>query len=256
MLFCQCKRHYTTGSLCKQKCVVKIISNGKAASNGLMLDRMEVDGMDEKDKSVWDTADDIGMLYGFDQAGEPGSGEECDAVSIEDSFVLSMRNKGYVDLDYMSAVTGVAEKNITDRLSGKAIWVDPDRFEKSGDVAVSWVSRQQLLRGNLYKKLESARILLKKVREMEDTVILLQEELPDMVSGQDIHINLGSSWVPPHYIEQFIGELLEMIVDPDVKYDDFRGVWTINNAYSISYVNNNFTYGTDRMSALSIIKRC
>ena len=220
-----------------------------------MLDRMEVDGMDVKDKSVWDTAEDIGMLYGFDQAGDPGSGEECDAVSIEDSFVLSMRNKGYVDLDYMSAVTGVAEKNITDRLSGKAIWVDPDRFEKSGDVSVSWVSRQQLLRGNLYKKLESARILLKKVREMEDTVILLQEELPDMVSGQDIHINLGSSWVPPHYIEQFIGELLEMIVDPDVKYDDFRGVWTINNAYSISYVNNNFAYGTDRMSALSIIKK-
>ena len=65
-------------------------------------------------------------------------------------------------------------------------------------------------------------MLLKSVKEMEDTVILLQKELPDMVSGQDIHINLGSSWVPPRYIERFIGELLGMIVDPDVKYDDFR----------------------------------
>lgn len=99
-------------------------------------------------------------------------------------------------------------------------------------------------------------MLLKSVKEMEDTVILLQKELPDMVSGQDIHINLGSSWVPPRYIERFIGELLGMIVDPDVKYDDFRGVWTIEKSYAISYVNNNFTYGTDRMSALSIIKRC
>lgn len=218
-----------------------------------MFNRMEVDDMDKE--NVWDTAEDMGMLYEFDQTGEPETGEADGVVSIEDSFVMSMRNKGYVDLDYMSAVTGASEKNITDRLSGKAIWVDPDRYKTSKDTSVSWVSRQQLLRGNLYKKLESARMLLKSVKEMEDTVILLQKELPDMVSGQDIHINLGSSWVPPRYIERFIGELLGMIVDPDVKYDDFRGVWTIEKSYAISYVNNNFTYGTDRMSALSIIKK-
>ena len=89
-----------------------------------MFNRMEVDDMDKE--NVWDTAEDMGMLYEFDQTGEPETGEADGVVSIEDSFVMSMRNKGYVELDYMSAVTGASEKNITDRLSGKAIWVDPD----------------------------------------------------------------------------------------------------------------------------------
>ena len=86
----------------------------KVASNGLMFNRMEVDDMDKE--NVWDTAEDMGMLYEFDQTGEPETGEADEVVSIEDSFVMSMRNKGYVDLDYMSAVTGASEKNITDRL--------------------------------------------------------------------------------------------------------------------------------------------
>ena len=65
-----------------------------------MFNRMEVDDMDKE--NVWDTAEDMGMLYEFDQTGEPETGEADGVVSIEDSFVMSMRNKGYVDLDYMS----------------------------------------------------------------------------------------------------------------------------------------------------------
>lgn len=62
------------------------------ASNGLMFNRMEVDDMDKE--NVWDTAEDMGMLYEFDQTGEPETGEADEVVSIEDSFVMSMRNKG------------------------------------------------------------------------------------------------------------------------------------------------------------------
>ena len=45
----------------------------KVASNGLMFNRMEVDDMDKE--NVWDTAEDMGMLYEFDQTGEPETGE-------------------------------------------------------------------------------------------------------------------------------------------------------------------------------------
>ena len=42
-------------------------------------------------ENVWDTAEDMGMLYEFDQTGEPETGEADGVVSIEDSFVMSMR---------------------------------------------------------------------------------------------------------------------------------------------------------------------
>ena len=162
------------------------------------------DYMSTKD-DVWADMDDVGVLYDLDgdnlegdKADESRSdknkadedGAESHGIGIKDSFILSMRNKGYVDLDYMKVLTGATELEITEDLKGTVIWLDPDKYEESRDISVSWVSRQQLLRGNLYKKLKSAVRLRMETEYMYDTVTLLRSELPDMVEGSDIHVNL------------------------------------------------------------------
>lgn len=227
------------------------------------------DYMSTKD-DVWADMDDVGVLYDLDSDNLEGDkadesrsdknksdedGAESHGIGIKDSFILSMRNKGYVDLDYMKVLTGATESEITEDLKGTVIWLDPDKYEESRDISVSWVSRQQLLRGNLYKKLKSAVRLCMETEYMYDTVTLLRRELPDMVEGSDIHVNLGSSWVPTHYIEQFVEELLDMIIGPKITYDEFRGVWTVDTSASVAYMNNNYVYGTMRMSAIAIIKK-
>ena len=240
--------------------------------NNVEVDVMSIwadDYMSTKD-DVWADMDDVGVLYDLDgdnlegdKADESRSdknkadedGAESHGIGIKDSFILSMRNKGYVDLDYMKVLTGATELEITEDLKGTVIWLDPDKYEESRDISVSWVSRQQLLRGNLYKKLKSAVRLRMETEYMYDTVTLLRSELPDMVEGSDIHVNLGSSWVPTHYIEQFVEELLDMIIGPKITYDEFRGVWTVDTSASVAYMNNNYVYGTMRMSAIAIIKK-
>lgn len=244
-----------------------------------MITRDETDEHDQRRAGYegdWEDIEDVGILCDFEDDGRQIVDGEAQlsgmnsgangimtiderSMSIQDSFILSMRNRGYVDIYYMTLLTGASESEIVEELSGSVIWLDPEKYDRSNDTTVSWVSRQQLLKGNLYKKLNLALSLqnepVSRTDEMEKTILLLREELPDMVSGQDIHINLGSSWVPSHFVEEFIQDLLGMIWSPKVKYDEFRGVWTVESADSLSYANNNIAYGTPRISAVSIIKR-
>ena len=176
-------------------------------------------------------------------------------LSCSDAFVKCLRDEGTVSLSYMSALSGLSEDELIGKLEGIAIWPDPDKYRISKEYYESFSTKQQIISGNLYRKLELVSGLHESTGLFENTLNLIKENLPDKVEAQEIHINPGSTWVPDKFIMDFVRKLLGMIAPPRIEYDDFQGKYTIMRICDPDKVRDTFVYGTDRMPALSIIKR-
>lgn len=183
----------------------------------------------------------------------PDDGAVC-AASSADAYVYSMRELGRVDLTYMSDISGRSKEELVNDLIGKTIWSDPEKYEASGDYYGSFVSKQQYCRGNLIKKYAKAKTLNDKYGLFDMTLELLKDTMPDYVEPEDIRMNLGSTWIPRHYVIDFVYQLLDMFMPPRIDYNEFLGKWIVECPIDPNYVKNNCDYGTGRMSAINIIK--
>lgn len=183
------------------------------------------------------------------------SAESMDSMTANDAYVLSMRMKGHVDLAYMQAISGMTCDELIDSLIGKAILPDPEAYAVTEDYYGCFTSRQQYLKGNLIKKYKRAQSLNKEYGGLfDETLKLLKSNLPDAVDPEDIHMNLGSTWIPVMYITDFVRSLLSMRVAPLIEYNEFLGNWTMQIVSAPDYVKNKYLYGTSRMDAVTIIK--
>lgn len=209
------------------------------------------------DGRSYEDEEEFGLVYQDENKEELSELPEEKIVSIEDGFWLTRNRYGYLNLDYWASLTGYTVDQLLTLAKGKLIWRDPARFELSGgDKYAGWLPKEQFLMGNRIKKLKDAERLNISYGIFEEEIRLLKENLPDEVSGEDIHVNLGSTWVlsVDGFIAGFIAELLEMRTVPKVIYDTYRGRWSIESNDEPNYVLNNYTYGTVFMSALRIIE--
>ena len=175
-------------------------------------------------------------------------------MTLDDAYVYSMSNKGFVDLEYMQSISGIDTDQLIEELEGKAIWPDPDRYEATGNYIGCFTTKQQYLKGNLVRKYERAKTINEKYGLFDETVKLLAENLPDTIDPEEIHINLGATWIPYKYVAAFVQNILETLVPPRIEYIESLGKWTIEFPTDPNYVKNNYEYGTLRMNAAMIIK--
>lgn len=209
------------------------------------------------DGRSYEDEEEFGLVYQDENKEELSELPEEKRISIEDGFWLTRNRYGYLNLDYWASLTGYTVDQLLTLAKGKLIWRDPARFELSGgNKYAGWLPKEQFLMGNRIKKLKDAERLNISYGIFEEEIRLLKENLPDEVSGEDIHVNLGSTWVlsVDGFIAGFIAELLEMRTVPKVIYDAYRGRWSIESNDEPNYVLNNYTYGTVFMSALRIIE--
>lgn len=198
----------------------------------------------------YEDTQDYEIFCGLD---DEESVESIAGLDAKDALVHSMHKKGKIDLKYMSALSGLSVTALIEELDGVAMWRDPAAYRIMGDENC-WVPRHQLLKGNLYAKLANALELNKSTNLFPKTIELLKEKLPDRVNPEDIHANLGSTWIPKEIIMDFITNLLEMRFPPRVEYDANLGKWSLYVITDPNYVLNCHTYGTMRMNAIKIIK--
>lgn len=175
-------------------------------------------------------------------------------MTADDAFIYCMNVKAHVDLEYMSSISGICTDDLIDALCGSAIYPDPERYENTGDYIGCFTTSYQYLRGNLIAKYERAKKLNEKYGLFDDTVNLLGDHIPEVVDAEDIHVNLGATWIPPKYITSFIQSLLETSEPPRIGYIEALGKWTLEFPTFPNYVKNNYEYGTLRMNATTIIK--
>ena len=93
----------------------------------------------------------------------------------------------------------------------------------------------------------------------------LRKAMPEKLSAKDIDVRLGSTWIKPEYIRDFIYDLLntpswhrqsysksQFI---DVQFSDVTGKWFITNKGTDKYnVQGSTTYGTEDRTAYELIE--
>lgn len=174
-------------------------------------------------------------------------------MSADDAFVYCMNEKGYVDLNYMAAISGRDMDYLIEELNGKAICPDPAVFDATLNYEGCFTTVQQYLKGNLISKYETVRHINDKYGIFDETEELLRKALPEAVDPEEIHMNLGASWIPEKYVASFIGFILDTIAPPRVEYNEYMGKWITEQTTTPNYVKNNYEYGTLRMPAMRII---
>lgn len=121
--------------------------------------------------------------------------QEIDSAdSPADGYAISLSERGRLDLDYISELTGLSvEKVIEDLSTGDAplIFKDP--------VLGRWVQEDEYLSGNVKDKLKMAR-----GAGLEQNIRALMAVQPADVPASEIHAEFGATWIKPSVYEDFL----------------------------------------------------
>lgn len=151
-----------------------------------------------------------------------------------------------VDMDYMSMLTDKSESELVAELGDK-IYQNPQKNMR-------WESADEYLTGNIRAKLAAA-----EEAGLERNIEALRAVMPQRIEAADISVKLGSAWIDPEYIRQFILETLKPDFQTrnsiEVIYSEATDKWKVEG-YQHSYGNTlaTETYGTSDMNAYEIIE--
>ncbi|MFV0444945.1 MAG: hypothetical protein ACK5Q5_15335, partial [Planctomycetaceae bacterium] len=141
--------------------------------------------------------------------------------SAEEGLLVSLNQRGRVDLPFIATLYGQPEARIIDEL-GDLIFHDPDEQE--------WQTSDAYLSGNVRAKLAAAERA--GVRYLRNVSALLEVQPEDVLPG-DIDANLGAPWIPATDVQAFAAELFG--VDPTavpVANLPHDAVWSLDAGYT------------------------
>ena len=156
--------------------------------------------------------------------------------SAEEGLLVSLNQRGTVDLPYIATLYGKPEPQIIDEL-GDLIFHDPE--------SKSWHTADEYLSGNVRDKLATAE---RSGPEYDRNVSALRHVQPEDVLPGDIDANLGAPWIPERDINAFAAHLFH--VDPSsvpVAHLKKDAVWSLDADYAAkASVAATSDYGTPR----------
>ncbi|MCI0523645.1 MAG: DEAD/DEAH box helicase family protein, partial [Acidobacteria bacterium] len=165
--------------------------------------------------------------------------------SPKDALFFCLNECGRVDLERIAAMIGHTPSEVAAALSG-LIYETP-----SGE----WVMSDEYLSGNVVQKLKEARAAAALDSRFQTNVDALTRVQPMPLGPEEIAVRLGSGWIPPEIVKQFIRELIPQF-DGSVKYTEFLGIWKIegSNIWARSSIEATQTWGTSRMNAIDLVE--
>ena len=177
--------------------------------------------------------------------------------TAQEALLLSISEKACVDMDYMGSLTGKTEAELFGELKGE-IYRVPNVFGNETG-RTEYQTADEYLSGDVRAKLNIARMFAEHDPELVENVKALEAAQPEPLKATEIDVRLGSTWVPPQYVEQFMHELLETPFyrrdKITVEYSEHTSAWNITGKkLDAGNVLANTTYGTQSISAYSIIE--
>ena len=122
-----------------------------------------------------------------------------------------------------------------------------------------WQTADEYLSGNVREKLADAKRAAETDSAFQVNVEALEQVQPTDLNASEISVRLGSTWLPPDVVEQFVFELLDTSANCQEKihvhFSRYTGAWNVEGK-SVDRVNvkADSTYGTTRINAYKIIE--
>lgn len=172
------------------------------------------------------------------------------AANAKEAVVITLSEKGRVDLDHMEKLLGKPEKEFLPDLAG-VLYRNPVESWR-------WETDDAYLSGNVREKLAAAVKAAKVNPIYKINVEALRSVQPVDLKATEIDARLGAVWIPSTDIEAFTRELLKLKGHDGegvkVGHAHQLGLWTVNVGYYGKHsVANNTEWGTERVSAAELV---
>lgn len=161
-----------------------------------------------------------------------------------EALAKSLNEKGFVDIDFIAAVTGCNQHETIQAL-GNHIYLNPANN--------AWESSDQFLSGNVIVKLNSAKEAVDKApnnAQLQRSLEALEKIQPEKIPFELLDFNLGERWIPQDYYNRFATHLFEL--DTTVNYfpavDSFKVISNgrnakINQEFAVTTKGGKTSYG-------------
>ena len=181
--------------------------------------------------------------------------ERVDTAS--EALAVSLGERAMVDMEFMSELTGKTEEELYSDLKG-VIYLNPKHSNMLGHR--KYLMADEYLSGNVREKLAFARRAAEEFSSDYDiNVEALEKVQPQDLTASEIGVKLGSVWIPPEDIHDFIHELLgnsyyvRRLIE--VKFIPHTAQWVLTNkTKDRGNVKANSVYGTKCVNAYEIIE--
>jgi N12 class adenine-specific DNA methylase len=182
------------------------------------------------------------------------------ALPVQEALIRSLKDKGKVDIRYISKLSGEDLTSVTVKLAG-SIFQNPETW--CGDPLEGWEMADEYLSGNMFLKLKALNDVAKQfpghfsanIRAIKPVVSVLG------VSFDNIYFTLGSPWIPAKRLDIFIHKVLfglaSNTIPSYVKCSVDTRKWSIDSDLKSrlkGLLASYQTYGTRRQGALDIFE--
>lgn len=164
----------------------------------------------------------------------------------QEALLVSLNEKGKVDLPYMEELTGQHFEDFLPQLSG-AIYNNPETLQ--------WETDDEYLSGNVRHKLAVASLYAVSDPNLKANVEALKAVQPTDLRATEIDARLGSTWIPPADVSLFVSELLDVPQDQaKVSYSPVIGTWNVEAGFAARRgLSATSEWGTERCPAIRLI---
>ena len=175
----------------------------------------------------------------------------CPVERVEtasEALLVSLNETGEITWARMESLTGRGTPELQDEL-GPLAYRNPE--------GGAWETADRYLSGNVRAKLAVAQASEQIDPAYRRNVEALQAVQPKDLEPGEIEARLGSSWIPPSDIRDFVTELLDVPrAGVKIGYAETIATWTIELDYGAKFVvNNTTTHGTARFRASELIEQ-
>ncbi|HEY7157097.1 MAG TPA: DEAD/DEAH box helicase family protein [Gemmataceae bacterium] len=164
--------------------------------------------------------------------------------SAEEGLLVSLNQRGMVDLPYIASLYGKPEEQVIQELAD-LIFLDPE--------SNTWITADAYLSGNVRAKLTAAE---RAGPQYNRNVNALRQVQPEDVLPGDIDAGLGAPWIPASDIQAFAADLFH--VDPSavpVAHLKKDAVWSLDAGYAAkASVAATSEYGTSRANGTWLLE--
>ena len=121
-----------------------------------------------------------------------------------EALAVSISERAVVDLPYIASLLGgKSEEEIVRELDG-VIYENPLETARNGGVAV-YETADEYLSGDILQKIHIAQIADGDMPgKYAKNVEALEKVMPQRLTASEITVRLGTPWIDPQYIKQFI----------------------------------------------------
>ncbi len=164
--------------------------------------------------------------------------------SAEEGLLVSLNQRGAVDLPFIAELYGKPEKQIVAEL-GDLIFRDPESMD--------WQTADAYLSGNVRAKLKAAETAGADYARNAEALRKVQPE--DVLPG-DIDANLGAPWIPESDIRDFAAHLFGVAADTiQIAHLPKDAVWSVEAGYAAEQsVAAKSEFGTERANGTWLLE--